>query len=158
MSDALKSLESRASASPSNPEDYAGWLATQASLLRSGRFDAIDAAGIANELDEMGRAERDRLTSAFRVLLMHMLKWDGQPEKRSRSGRASIHEQRRRIARLLNASPSLRPIVPEAMADAYGDALPWAALETGLADSDFPKACPYGFDDVMERPFEIDER
>jgi hypothetical protein len=156
MESVLKAGRGAATAGPAMSADYLGWLHRQAALLRTGELAAIDAAGIAGELEELGRAERDRLTSAFRVLLMHMLKWDAQPERRSRSWRASIGEQRRRIARLLEASPSLRPLVPEAMAEGYADALPWAALETGLADSDFPRECPYTFDAAMERPFEVE--
>ncbi len=42
----------------------------------------------------MGREQFNKLESALRVLLTHMLKWDHQPEKRSRSWSLSIRDQR----------------------------------------------------------------
>ena len=42
----------------------------------------------------MGSNEYDKLESALRVLLMHMLKWDHQPDKRTRSWENTIAIQR----------------------------------------------------------------
>ena len=41
----------------------------------------------------MGAEQYDKLESALEVLLMHMLKWDHQPERRSRSWSLTIQEQ-----------------------------------------------------------------
>ena len=48
----------------------------QVALLRAGRLDEIDAENVAEELSDVGGEQYDRLESALRVLLMHMLKWD----------------------------------------------------------------------------------
>ena len=42
----------------------------------------------------MGEEEYDKLESALRVLMLHLLKWDHQPDMRSRSWTLSIREQR----------------------------------------------------------------
>ena len=65
----------------------------QAELLREGRLAEIDAAAIAEEIDDVGEEEYHRLESALRVLMLHLLKWDHQPERRSRSWTLSIREQ-----------------------------------------------------------------
>lgn len=44
---------------------------------------------------------------------------------------------------LLGDSPSLEPVLPGLLADAYDSALRWAADETGLDECDFPQLCPY---------------
>ena len=136
--------------------DYLGWIEEQLALLRAGRLGEIDAGNLAEELSDMGRAEISRLESALKVLLMHMLKWDQQPEHRTRSWVASIREQRRRYVRPLKRSPSLKAKRDEALADAYEDARDWAAYETHLPPSEFPTTCPYTWDDILERPFEDD--
>ncbi len=138
--------------------DYCAWVEQQVALIRQRRFDAVDWTHVAEELSDMGRSELWRMRSALRVLLLHMLKWDQQPERRSRSWTASIREQRRRISRLLKDSPSLKARRPDLLADAYEDARGLAAIETGLPDDEFPRVCPYEWTDLMDRPFASDEQ
>lgn len=138
--------------------DYCAWVEQQVTFIRERRFDAVDWDNVAEELSGMNRSEFWRLRSACRVLLIHMLKWDQQPERRSRSWAGSIAEQRRRIARLLKDSPSLKARVPDILGDSYEDARSMAATETHLPDDDFPRDCPYSWDDIMNRPFDTDEQ
>ena len=42
----------------------------------------------------MGEEQYDKLESALRVLMLHLLKWDHQPSMRSRSWTLTIREQR----------------------------------------------------------------
>ncbi len=67
-----------------------------------------------------------------------------------------IAEQRRRYHRLLRDNPSLEPHREAALADAYEGARLWAAEETHLEPDDFPKICPYTWDDLLDRPFDFD--
>lgn len=145
-----------ASASDRYEHDYLGWVEEQVSLLRAGRLDELDAANIAEELSDMGKAELHRLQSALKILVMHMLKWDQQTEHRSTSWEGSIREHRRRIVRLISRNPGLKSRADEALADAYEDARGWASIETGIPEDEFPENCPYGWDDILKRPFETD--
>ncbi len=86
----------------------------------------------------MGEEEYDRLESALRVLMLHLLKWDHQPDRRSRSWTASVREQRRRVLRQLRRSPGLKSQLEEALAAAYEDARHEASSETGLPTHAFP--------------------
>ena len=65
--------------------DFYSWLMEQARLLREGRWDAVDRENVAEEIESLGREQFNKLASALRVLLLHILKWDHQPRKRSRS-------------------------------------------------------------------------
>jgi hypothetical protein len=136
--------------------DYYTWINEQVELLLAGRVEEIDAKNIAEELSDMGRSEYRALESSLRTLIMHMLKWDQQPEHRTRSWAFSIDEQRRRVTRTLKQNPGLKPHCAEAVEDAYPIARNWAANETNLHVSEFPKSCPYGWDDLLNRPFEMD--
>ena len=137
-------------------DDFYTWVSEQVALLRAGRIEDIDAQNIAEELEGVGRSEAAKLRSILRVVLMHMLKWDQQPEHRTRSWIHSIREQRSRLARLMKDNPGLRPRREEALADADESARMWAADETNLPEDEFPDDCPYDWEDILERPFELD--
>ena len=79
-------------------EDPYTWVSEQVALLRAGRLDEIDAENVAEELSDVGGEQYNRLESALEVLLMHMLKWDHQPGRRSRSWSLTIEEHRLRVA------------------------------------------------------------
>ena len=81
--------------------DLYSWALRQAELLRAGRLSEIDAAAIAEEIDDVGKEEYHRLESALRVVMLHLLKWDHQPDRRSRSWTLSILEHRRWVHRRL---------------------------------------------------------
>jgi hypothetical protein len=127
----------------------------QARLIRDGRLDAVDRENVAEEIESLGREQFNKLESAFRVLLVHMLKWDFQPERRSRSWALSIETQRIEVDDVLGDNPGLKPRVPEAIARAYRKARLEAARETDMAPDRFPSLCPYGPGEIATRPFEI---
>ena len=87
--------------------DYQAWLVHNAASLRAGRV-----ADIAEELEDMGRSEQRALGSHIAVLL-HLLKWQFQPEQRSRSRRLSVDDARDAVDELLDDSPSLRRQFPQ---------------------------------------------
>lgn len=136
--------------------DFSAWLYEQAALIRSGHTAEMDAENVAEELEGMARSEFSKLVSALRVLLMHMLKWDHQPERRSRSWESSIREQRYRYDDLLEDNPSFRSRREKALERAYRSARNLAADEIDVPREEFPSSCPYDWDDILNRPFEAD--
>jgi hypothetical protein len=133
--------------------DFYSWLMEQARHLRDGRFEALDCDNLAEEIESLGREQFNKLVSALRVLMAHILKWDHQPDLRSRSWTLSIQEQRIEIADVLDDNPGLKPRLPEAIARAYRRARIEAAKETGLEEDKFPAVCPYAFDELITRIF-----
>lgn len=123
--------------------DLLAWLEAQVAELRAGRTDALDVANLIEELEAMAGSRRRALKRRLRVLLMHLLKWDVQPRRRSRSWASTIVEQRARILDLLEESPSLRRELDEAARDAYPMAVRRAMIETGLPRRTFPPELPY---------------
>lgn len=138
-------------------EDLFGWVEDQVALLKAGQIAEIDCENIADELGDVGNEQYDKLESATRVVLLHLLKWDHQPERRSRSWVGSIVEQRRRIARVLKKNPSLKPHTAEALAEGYEDARTDAAVETDMPKKVFPENCPYSWDEVLNRVIALDD-
>src|SRR5205814_2475020 len=89
--------------------DLYSWAVEQAALLRAGKIAEADALNIAEELDDVGNKQYDKLEGALRIVLLHLLKWDHQPERRSRSWWASISVHRKRVLHVLRKNPGLKP-------------------------------------------------
>jgi hypothetical protein len=123
--------------------DFYAWTQEQTNLLRNHEFIRLDLDNLIEELESMGRSERRQLTSRLEVLLVHLLKWQHQPELRGRGCELTILEQRRRVRRLLRDNPSLQSELPDLLIDAYDDARFSATRETGLPLTTFPERCPY---------------
>ncbi|EAZ92437.1 hypothetical protein CY0110_01889 [Crocosphaera chwakensis CCY0110] len=75
-------------------KDYYAWTQEQAELLRTKQINNIDWQNLADEIEEMGRSEKRQLESSLQVLIMYLLKWQFQPNLRSRSWQLTIQEQR----------------------------------------------------------------
>lgn len=137
-------------------EDGALWAVQQAALIRAGRWDVLDAGNIAEEIEALSRSEFRALVGALRVALLHMLKWDHQPERRGTSWAKSIRNGRADARECLAENPSFRRRLPEAVALAYGRAREDAADETGLPPRTFPETCPYTTEDIFDRPYRFE--
>jgi Domain of unknown function DUF29 len=128
--------------------DETAWLDRTAALLRSGRFDELDAATLAEFLTDMAKRDRREVTSRLVVLLAHLLKWEYQPDRRSGSWQATILEQQRALRKLLE-SGSLYSYAVAELAEAYADARKQAAAETGRLRAFFPEECPWELDGAL---------
>ncbi len=133
--------------------DFYAWSREQAELLRSGKLAQADIEHIAEEIDSMGRTEKRELISRLTIVLLHLMEWRYQPDKRSPSWEASVRVQRNRLAGHLDDNPSLKPLLPQALASAYVDAALEAVAETGLPGAAFPEACPWTVEQVLDGGF-----
>lgn len=77
-----------------NPTDYTtdfyAWTQEQAKLLRNKEIKSLDLQNIAEEIEDIGRSEKRQLESRLEVLIMHLLKWQFQPNLCSRSWQLTI--------------------------------------------------------------------
>lgn len=132
-------------------DDVVAWSTEQARLLRERRFELLDVDNIAEEIEDVGKSEQRELASRMAVLLAHLLKWQFQPERRGKSWRLTIADQRRLVRRRLAKTPSMRPMLTDAdwQDDMWTDAVAQATKESGLSRENFPAQCPWSFDDVL---------
>lgn len=103
-------------------EDFAAWAEGQVALLRAGKLQELDTEHLIEEIGGLVSSQRKEIVSRSIVLLMHMLKHDHQPARRSRSWRSTMRTQRQEIQLVLEQSPSLRRDLREAIRRAYPDA------------------------------------
>jgi DNA-binding transcriptional regulator YdaS (Cro superfamily) len=133
--------------------DYHAWLTRQATLLAARRFAELDLDNLIDEIQALARSEKREIENRLSVLLVHLLKWAHQPAQRSGGWRSTIIEQRARLLKRLQESPSLRGYPGEALDEEYTIAREKAAAETGLRAATFPKSCPYTIDQVLDPDF-----
>jgi hypothetical protein len=88
-----------------------------------------------------------------RVLLIHLLKWQLQPRRRSRSCNDTIISQRIEIDGILGQSPSLLPKICDYLVENYKDAVRLAVIETGLPVDRFPGECPFTVEQLLDPEF-----
>ena len=133
--------------------DFYGWTQEQVTLLKDQQWDRLDTINLIEEIESLGRKERQELRNRLGVLLGHLLKWQFQPDKRSNSWLGTIREQRVQIKLLLQDCPSLKSYLNEVFLDAYELGLALAIRETQLGEKVFPEECIYTSEEVMSPEF-----
>ncbi|BAZ27887.1 hypothetical protein NIES4074_03150 [Cylindrospermum sp. NIES-4074] len=133
--------------------DYLQWLETTVEKLRSQEYSTVDWGNLIEEIEDMGRSERRSLESNLIVIILHLLKWQFQPEQRTGRWEGSIIEHRRRVKKLLKESPSLKPYLESIFVESYTEAVKQAKAETRLPLETFPMECSYTLANVIDDEF-----
>mgnify|MGYP000991017690 CR=1 len=134
--------------------DYCRWVGVMADRLRNRDAGALDWENLTEEIEDLGRMIRLELQRRLRTLLIHLLRWQLQPELRDGSTwRGVICEQRFQIEDLLEESPSLKPKLRAQWPKAYRHAVRQAAHEMGMDEKALPVACPYTPVQVLDLEF-----
>ncbi len=133
--------------------DYLQWIEATVQRIQSQDYAAVDWENLVEEIEDMGRRERQSLESNFIVLVIHLLKWQFQPQQRSGSWQGSIIEHRRRVNKALKGSPSLNSYLVDLEAECYKEAVEQAIAETGLPLEAFPLDCSYELADMLKAGF-----
>lgn len=138
--------------------DFHAWAMHNARLLREGKLNQLDIEHIAEELEGMSASERRELLNRLQVLLLHLLKYQYQPERRGKSWLLTISHQRTAIERLLEQSPSLKTLLDTGtLTKVYGKAVRDTVIETDLERHLFPVECPYRLEQILDEDWLPDE-
>jgi hypothetical protein len=115
--------------------DYFLWLTATAEQLKQGRFSELDLENLVEEIDSMGKSQKNALESLVIVTIEHLLKlvyWETERARNANHWSREIAAFREQIHRLLSDSPSLQPYTIEIFEDAYRKARRLAALDMGV--------------------------
>lgn len=140
-------------ASPPYELDAYGWAMAQAQLIRERRFDEIDWDNVAEEIEGVAKSEQRAAESALRLIMLHILKWLHQPERRTRSWATTIKTQRVAYAQVIRQNPGLKSRLDEMRENAYALARVEAEGETHLPIATFPEA-PLDWATILDTPFD----
>jgi hypothetical protein len=130
--------------------DFNLWLQRTAQLLREHRWQEINIEALVEEVESLGKSERRAIASQLTRLLLHLLKWHYQPQRRSDSWLDSMTDARTQIELVIEDSPSLKDYQIEQLELVYQKARRQAAHQTGLPISTFPQECPYDLTLVLQ--------
>ena len=133
--------------------DTYSWAMQQADALRRRSANEVDWDNVAEEVESVGKSQASELRSRYAILLLHLLKWLFQPERRSRSWETSIRVQRHAIEEHLVDNPGLKPRRDELFGRAYFEARLTASSETDLALETFPETNPFKLAEAMDENF-----
>lgn len=134
-------------------KDTYTWALQQADALRRRSANEVDWDNVAEEIESVGRSEASELRSRYTVLLLHLLKWQFQTERRSRSWEATIRVQRKAITDHLEENPGLKARRDELLGRAYFEARQTASGETDLPIETFPETNPFTLAEAMDDGF-----
>jgi len=140
---------------PRYDDDFFAWTQYQAEVLRSmpAPDNRFDRENVAEEIETVGRNERDAVRSEVRRILEHFLKLEHSPAIDPRSDwMVSIANARAELEEKLSAA--LRQDVEAALPRLYERAK--SVARAGLikygesnAAVKFPAACPYTLDQIL---------
>jgi hypothetical protein len=133
--------------------DFALWIAETLQNLEQRNFEHLDIENLLGEIEDMGKSQKHALESNLAIILLHLLKWQYQPEKRSNSWKFTLREHRQRLHKALRDSPSLKVYYLKVLADCYQDGRELAADETGLDLKTFPVELPFTPENILDPKF-----
>ncbi len=123
--------------------DFNQWAQATAQLLREKRWDELDLGHLIEEVEGLGKSERRAISSQLERILIHLLKWEYQPQRRNDSWLDSITDGRIQIEKIIQDNPSLKTFPAVCLPADYADARRYAAQQTGISIDQFPLECPY---------------
>ena len=119
-------------------EDFIEWTELMSAALERRDVSDLDWEHLAEEIRDLGISQKNALKSHLENVQLHLVKWEIQPGRRSRSCEDSISNSRRKIDVLLDSIRSLRPHMLENFARCYERAHRRAIRETHT-----PESTPY---------------
>ena len=120
-------------------------------LLQEGKMTEVDQI-LENLVESMGRSEKRAVSSQLTRLMLHIIKWKCQPEKRSPSWVISIRSARREIADSQEEMPSLNHEFLESIWDkCFASAKQDARDEMGKK----PEIIALSWDEVFEEIYTL---
>lgn len=140
---------------PRYEDDFFAWTQHQAMVLRSMAVadNRFDRENVAEEIEDLGRSERDAVRSQIRRIIEHLLKLAYSPAQQPRfDWMASIAEARSTLGDKI--SPTLRRDAETMLARLYRDGRHRAELalrgygENQTANA-LPQHCPYSLEDIF---------
>jgi hypothetical protein len=142
---------------PRYGDDFYAWTQFQAEVLRTMRRadNRLDRERVAEEIEGLGKSERDAVRSQIVRIIEHLLKLEYSPAADPRfDWMASIVEARRALADKLTTTlrHDAEAMLPELFADARELAqIGLRKFGENAAAARLPSACPYTLDRIGER-------
>jgi predicted DNA-binding ribbon-helix-helix protein len=137
-------------------QDFIVWSQQQAELLRAGCWNALDIENLLEELDNMGKSEKQALQSLLRNIISHLLKFQLSSALQARPGWVEeISEFRAQAETKLQDTPSLRRYMNDLFMKAWPQARKIVEKSFRIYGENIhiPSECPYTLEQVLDYDF-----
>lgn len=151
-------------------KDFYLWVQENLKLLKNKEYDLVDWENLLEEIEDMGQRHYDAMVSYMAVIMEHLYKWENfrYSQDMGHDWIETIYTHRRQVARIFRKYPSLRAkaqkreVIQEAWEEGVHALIDWFKLPRNKAlvqfyfkgriptEKDFPKECPYTFQQIME--------
>jgi hypothetical protein len=150
-------------------KDFYLWVLENLKLLKNKEFELVDWENLLEEIEYMARKELRSVISLMAVIMEHLYKWENYRESAYMGSgwKKSILNARKELIDLFDEMPSLKRIAQEkeslnkAWRRAVNSLIVWFDEDENKnlakkyfgrppTEEDFPKECPYTFEQVME--------
>jgi hypothetical protein len=126
------------------------WLEETIELLKANRFNDLDLENLIEELEALGRNDKNAVESLLEQVIRHLLLlqyWTEKFENNEYHWKAEIIGFRTQLKRKLTTN--LRNHLAQELSSLYQDALAYVKQKTGLKVN-FPQECPYTFEQLLD--------
>ena len=150
-------------------KDFYLWVLENLKLLKNKEYELVDWENLLEEIEYMARKELRSVISLMAVIMEHLYKWESYRESAYMGSgwKRSILNARKELINLFDEIPSLKRIAQEkeslnrAWRRAVNSLIVWFDEDENKnlakkyfgrlpTEEDFPKDCPYTFEQVME--------
>jgi len=150
-------------------KDFYLWVMENLKLLKNKEYELVDWENLLEEIEDMARRELRSVISLMAVIMEHLYKWENYRESAYMGSgwKKSILNARKELIDLFDEIPSLKRIAQEkdslnkAWKRAVNSLIVWFDEDENKdlakkyfgrppTEEDFPKDCPYTFEQVME--------
>jgi hypothetical protein len=150
-------------------KDFYLWVMENLKLLKNKEYELVDWENLLEEIEDMARRELRSLINLMAVIMEHLYKWENYRESAYMGSgwKKSILNARKELIDLFDEIPSLKRIAQEkdslnkAWRRAVNSLIVWFDEDENKnlakkyfgrlpTEEDFPKDCPYTFEQVME--------
>jgi hypothetical protein len=129
-------------------EDYQQWLDETVLLLKNRQVDSLDYEHLIEELEALGREQKNAVESLVIQIIQHLLfyqYWSSQREDNQRHWRVELIGFRTQLE--LRLTTNLRNHLSNRLDYLYGKARKMAEVKTDLK---LPSASPYTLADILD--------
>ena len=106
--------------------DFNLWIKKTVTALKNKNMETVDWDNLIEEIEDMGRSQKNALESYLQRLIEQILKlryWEQEKARCYRGWRSEVVNFRNRIKRILKKNPSLKNYLNEQHPEIYQDAI-----------------------------------
>ena len=128
------------------------WLQETIKLLKAERLDELDLDNLIEELESLGKRDKNKVESLLRQVIIHLLLlqyWSEKYDYNAQHWRGEIATFRVQLNRLLTTN--LTKHLLENLEDIYQEAIFIVSQKTGFNLNIFPNNCTYRLEQLLDK-------